>query len=151
MGVQLSLLLPAFEKLQKGTLPPECRMLDVELEAVYKIDIQVFSVSEGTALPLRFVELPLIYPKETVKAFPEREFIRAKKVSCSHQSSLEAGDIIVKRGKNPVTRMSDLCDIFTYESLRISVIRRHVEVNIDIPTIIISSQQSDRVVWFAGA
>lgn len=35
VGVQLSLLLPAFEKLQEGIIPSECTMLDVELEAVH--------------------------------------------------------------------------------------------------------------------
>ena len=44
-------LLPAFEMLQKGFLPPECRMLDAELETVQKIDVPVFGVPEGTALP----------------------------------------------------------------------------------------------------
>jgi len=50
---------PAFEKLQKGTLPPECRMLDVELEAVHKNGIQIFGVPEGIALlPKSVVLLP---------------------------------------------------------------------------------------------
>ena len=151
VGVQLSLLLPTFEKLQKGILPPECRMLDVELETVHKNDVQVFGVSEGIALPLRFVEFPLTHSKDTVKTFPGREFIRAKKVSSSHRNGLEPGDIIVKRGMNPVTQMSDLCDMFAHATLRMSVIRRQVEVDIDVPTITISSRQSDRVVWFAGA
>lgn len=47
VGVQLSLLLPAFEKLQRGTLPPECRMLDVELELVHGHEVQAFGVSAG--------------------------------------------------------------------------------------------------------
>jgi len=51
VGVQLSLLLPEFEELQMGILPPECRMLDVELEAVHKNDIQSFGVPEGMGLP----------------------------------------------------------------------------------------------------
>lgn len=50
VGVQLSWLMPAFEMLQNGTLPPECRMLDVELGTVHKNDVQVFGVSEGIAL-----------------------------------------------------------------------------------------------------
>jgi len=45
-------------------------------------------------LPLRFVELPLKRRKETVNNFPARNFIRAKKVSCSHQNGLEAGEIL---------------------------------------------------------
>lgn len=64
---------------------------------------------------------------------------------------MEAGDIIVKQGGNPVTQMSDLSNMFTHESVRMSVIRRQVEIDVDVPTITVSSRQSDRIVWFAGA
>ena len=47
--------------------------------------------------------------------------------------------------------MSDLYDMFTEKSLRMSVIRRQVKVDVDVPTIPVSSRQSNRVVWFAGA
>lgn len=47
--------------------------------------------------------------------------------------------------------MLDLSDMFTNESLMVSVIRCEVEVEVDMPTILISSRQSDRVVWFVGA
>ena len=50
-GVPLSLLLPVFDKLQQGLVPPECRMLDVELEAIHKDDVQVFGVPEGKGPP----------------------------------------------------------------------------------------------------
>ena len=49
VGIPISLLLPAFDALQKGILPPDCRMLDVELEAVHKNDVHVFGVPEGIA------------------------------------------------------------------------------------------------------
>lgn len=57
----------------------------------------------------------------------------------------------MKRGKDYVTEMSDLRDMFTHESLEMSVIRHQIEVDLDVPTIPISRWQSDRVVWFAGA
>ena len=66
-----------------------------------------------------------------MKTFPKRDFIRVAKVSCSHQNGLEAGDIIVKQGENLVTQMSDLRDMFTHESLRMSVIRRQAEADVD--------------------
>ncbi len=50
-----------------------------------------------------------------------------------------------------MTQMSDLSAMFTHESIRMSVIRRQVEVDVDVPTITVSSRQSDRIVWFAGA
>ena len=150
-GVPLSLLMPVFHKLQQGIVPSECRMLDVELEAVHKDDVKAFGVPEGKRVPLSFVEYPLIHLKETVKAFPERNFIQVKKISCSHQNGLEAGDVILSQGKKPVTHMSDLCDMFTEKSLWMSVIRCQVKVDVDVPTIPVSSRQSNRVVWFAGA
>ena len=46
--------------------------------------------------------------------------------------------------------MSDLCDIFVHQNLRMSVIRHRVEVDVDVPTVTVSNWQSDRVVWFAA-
>ncbi len=57
----------------------------------------------------------------------------------------------MKRGKNLVTQMSDLRDMFADESLRMSIIRRQVRMEVDVPTIRVSTRQSNRVVWFAGA
>ena len=57
----------------------------------------------------------------------------------------------MSQGKKPVTHMSDLCDMFTEKSLGILIIRRQVKVDVDVPTIPVSSRQSNRVVWFAGA
>lgn len=54
VGVQVSLPTPAFEKLQQGILPRECRMLEVELVKVHKSDMQAFDVSKGITL-LRIV------------------------------------------------------------------------------------------------
>ena len=50
-GVQLSLLWPAFESLLGGSLPPECRMLDMAFEVLCKNDARVFGVSQGIGCP----------------------------------------------------------------------------------------------------
>lgn len=59
VGIQVSLLMPAFEKLQQGILPQECRMLEVELAKVHKSDVHVFGVSKGVTL-LRIVQRILL-------------------------------------------------------------------------------------------
>ena len=41
--------------------------------------------------------------------------------------------------------MSDLSDMFTDKCLMVSVIRGEIEVEVDMPAILISSRQSDRV------
>ena len=64
-----------FDKLQQGIVPLECRMLDVELEAIHKNDVQVLGVPKGKQVPLRIVEFPLIHLTDIVKAFLERNFI----------------------------------------------------------------------------
>ena len=86
-----------------------------------------------------------------METFPGRNFIQVKKVASIHQQGLEVGDIIVKQGHTQVTQLSDLCDMFVHQHLRMSVVRRQVEVEIDVPTVTVSSRQSGRVVWFAGA
>ena len=86
-----------------------------------------------------------------MKAFSSRDFIRVKKVSSNHMRGLEAGDIILKQGQSLVTRMSDLHDMFVHQYLKMSVIRRQILVDVDVPTIKTASLQSNRVVWFAGA
>jgi hypothetical protein len=151
VGVPLSLLMPAFKTLRNGILPPECRMLDVQLGVVHKNDAQAFGVPKGIPLPLKPAVLLLIHPKETVMAFPQRNLIRVAKVSCDHKNGLKAGDVIVKYGGNLVSKMSDLRDMFTHTTLRLSVIRGQAEVDVDALTVPTSSRQTDRVVWFAGA
>ncbi len=151
VGVQVSLLMPALEKLQQGILPPECRMLEVELAKVRKSDVQVFGVSKGMIL-LRIVQgFWLIHHKDTIENFPHRKFIRVAKVSCSQeQTGLAAGDILLMLGDNAVTQMSDLRDMFTLENLSMSVIRNRTEIRVNVPTVA-TSRRSDRVVWFSGA
>ncbi len=152
VGVQVSLLTPAFEKLQQGILPQECRMLEVELAKVHKSDVQVFGVSKGMTL-LRIVQgFLLMHHKDTMENFPQREFIRVAKVSCSQEpTGLAAGDILLMLGDNAVTQMSDLCDMFALENLNMSVVRNQTEMRVNVPTVATSSWQSDRVVWFSGA
>ena len=50
-----------------------------------------------------------------------------------------------------MVQMSDLCDMFVHERLGMSVIRRQLEIHVEVPTIPVSTYQSDKVVWFAGA
>ena len=57
----------------------------------------------------------------------------------------------MKRGGRPVSRMSDLRDMFTKKSLDLTVIRNTVEIKVDVPTISISDWQCNHVVWFLGA
>ena len=45
-----------------------------------------------------------------------------------------------------MTQMSDSSDMFTDESLMVLVMRREVEVEVDMPTTLIPLRQSDRVV-----
>ena len=52
VGVPVSLFMREIETLQQGLLPEVCRMLDIELGKVPKIEARVFGVSEGRALPL---------------------------------------------------------------------------------------------------
>ena len=51
VGVQVSLLMPVFEKLKQGILPQECRMLEAELARVHKRDAQDFGVSKDAGSP----------------------------------------------------------------------------------------------------
>lgn len=67
------------------------------------------------------------------------------------QKVLEPGDIIIKQGKNVVTKMLDVRDVFSNECLEMLFIRRQVQINLTVSTIPTSCWQSDRVVWFAGA
>ena len=46
--------------------------------------------------------------------------------------------------------MSNLRDMFTPESLDMSVVRNQIEIRVNFPTIAMSSWQSDRVLWFSG-
>ena len=45
-----------------------------------------------------------------------------------------------------MTQTSDLSDMFTDEILMVLVMRREVEVEVDMPTVLISIRQSDREV-----
>ena len=47
VGIQPSLLMPVFDVLRKGNIPPECRMLDVELGTILKNDAQAYGISRG--------------------------------------------------------------------------------------------------------
>ena len=147
VGVQISLLMPAFEKLQQGILPRECRMLEVELVKVPKSDVQVFGVSKGMTL-LRIVQgFLLIHHEETIRNFPQREFVRVAKISCSQEpTGLTAGDILLMLGDDAVRQMSDMRDMFTLESLNMLVVRNQSEIRVNVPTVAMSSWQRDRVV-----
>ena len=95
----------------------------------------------------------LIHRKETIENSPQREFVRVAKVSCGRKKSsdLAAGDILLTVGDNEVRQTSDLRDMFTLKSLNMLIIRDQKEMRVNVPTVAISSWQSDRVVWFSGA
>lgn len=78
--------------------------------------------------------------------------VRVVKVSCSQETiDLVANDILLTLGDNAVRQMSNLRDMFTLESLNMSVVRNQIEIRVNVPTVAMSSWQSDRVLWFSGA
>ena len=78
--------------------------------------------------------------------------VRVVKVSCSQEpTGLVAGDILLTLGDNAVRQMSNLRDMFTLESLNMSVVRNQIEIRVNVPTVAMSSWQSDRVPWFSEA
>jgi len=152
VGISASLFMPAIERLQQGLLPAECRMLDVEFAKVHKSAAHMFGISEGmTLLHIQHV-LSLIHTKETIGDFPGREFIKVSNIACGHeQQTLAPGDIILKLAEKSLTQMSDLGEMFTSESLNMTVVRNRLQVDINVPTVTTSSWQCNRVVWFLGA
>lgn len=51
---------------------------------------------------------------------------------------------------NEVRETSDLRDMFTLDSLNMLIFLNQIEMRVNVPTVAISSWQSDRVVWFSG-
>jgi len=83
---------------------------------------------------------------------PQKDFVLVSETTCTHQQQgLAAGDVLLKLGGDPITQMSDLRAMFTDKSLNLSIVRGTDTIDVEVPTVPISSWRSDRVVWFAGA
>ena len=142
VGVPLSNLMPALEKLQQGSLSSESRLLDVLLERVCKNDVTPFGVPGGMT--------PVAYYKScrsSANLFLDlfnRYFVRVAEVSCCHRG-LEVGDVILRHGDKSINKMSDLHAI-THESLNLFVIRACTEIQVEVSTITMASRLVDRVV-----
>ena len=87
---------------------------------------------------------------EMAQTFPAQEFVQVTKISCEHRYGLANGDTILKYEDNIVTKMSDLSDMFTESTLRLSIVRNRAHLELRVPTIPVSYWQSMRVIWFAG-
>lgn len=78
-----------------------------------------------------------------------RHFVQVAEVSCTHRG-LESGDILLRLGEKPITRVSDLYGL-AHDRLNLFVIRVGTEVHLEVPTVTMASYLVDRVVWFCGA
>ena len=76
-------------------------------------------------------------------------FVRVAEVSYCHWG-LEAGDFILRNGDRAIKKVSDLYGM-TQETLSLSVIRARTEIQVEVPTITMSSRSVTRIVWFCRA
>ncbi|KAI9793967.1 MAG: hypothetical protein M1833_000485 [Piccolia ochrophora] len=138
LGLATPTLLSTVRQIQRGEVP-KLRMLNAEFNTVQMSQARIMGVSEE-------------WIQQVEADNPERhQLFMVRKVECGHEQSLQEGDVILSLNGKLITRVSELDIMYDHHVLDAVIIRKCVEMRMEVPTVPTDDLETDRAVIFCGA